>query len=110
MFITMGVFIAILIGSGLLARLADSVLRNETSDDSWIYTIVYFGPIIIFWMVGASEGASLFSNVGSGGVVESLIQFFALCFFEMFWCLFTVTEGFETMMLGGYDLNGYEPS
>ena len=108
----MGVFIAIVIGSGLLARLADSVLRNETSDDPWIYTItiVLFGPTIIFWMVGASEGASAFSNVGSGGVVEILIQFFASCFFEMFWCIFTVTEGFETIMLGGYDLNGYEPS
>lgn len=109
MFITMGVFIAIVIGSALLARLADSVLRNETSDDPWIY-IVGFGPAIIFWMVGASEGASAFSNVGSGGVVEILIQFFALCLFEMFWCIFTVTEGFETIMLGGYDLNGYEPS
>ena len=80
-------------------------LRIVAEDPNERFLLFVYAFCAVPWLIGASEGASAFSAFEGGGLFAVL----GLVLFEMFWHPVTITEGLETLLFGGLNINDYEP-
>lgn len=97
----------------ILATIINKARGSDPSNDSphkiWalIGPAIFVMPYVVFYIEGVNVGASLLFNYEDGPI--DILAFFGLVFFEIifFWPI-VITEGIESLLLGGYDLNGSE--
>ena len=82
---------------------------NDIPHKIWalIGPAIFVMPYVVFYIEGVNVGASLLFNYEDGPI--DILAFFGMVFFEIifFWPI-VITEGIESLLLGGYDLNGSE--